>query len=120
MGKIRLHRISDELKRLLSEILLRDFPVSQYGLITVTNVDCSPDLGQAKIYISVYNKDENLSEKTLQKIKYRASRIRSELSHKIVLKKMPKLLFIRDETQDYAEKIEKLIRKIHEDDNSDD
>lgn len=113
MNSMRTQRVADELKRVLGDIFLKDFPVSHFGLLTVTRVICSSDLRQAKVYISVYNKNSDFRKKAIRHIRNKASRIRNILARKIVLKNTPKLIFFEDDSQEYAEKIERLIQSLH-------
>ena len=80
-----------------------------------SSVKVSPDLKIAKIYISVLEKDKR--DSALEKIKSISGFIRSELASRIRIKFVPELKFFIDDTLDYVEKIEGLIKQIHENDN---
>lgn len=114
------HRI-DKLEHLIKEevsmIFLYKLHDPALGLITITNVKISPDLKIAKIYISVFEKEKR--EAVIEKIRERTGFIRTELAHRIRIKFIPELKFFVDDTLDYVEKIEGLIKKIHENDNKD-
>jgi ribosome-binding factor A len=90
---------------------------SSIGFITITSVRVSPDLKIAKIYLSVFEKDKR--DFVLEKVKASSGYIRSELASRIRIKFIPELKFFLDDTIDYVEKIEGLIKKIHQDDNKD-
>ncbi len=111
----RIQKIESMLLQEISSIILFKLNDPAFGFITVTNVRVSPDLKIAKIYISVMEKEKR--EPTLAKIKDTQSIIRSELAHRIKLRFTPELKFFLDESLDYVEKVESLLRKIHEDDN---
>jgi ribosome-binding factor A len=115
------HRI-DKLEHLIKEevslIFLYKLQDSSLGLLTVTNVKLSPDLKIAKIYISVFEREKR--EAVLEKIRGRTGFIRTELAHRIRVKFIPELKFFIDDTLDYVEKIEGLIKKIHKNDNKED
>ena len=53
---LRLERVREMLKRTLGEIIRRDFPPGDCGLITVNDVDVSADLKEAKVYVGVVGK----------------------------------------------------------------
>jgi ribosome-binding factor A len=74
----------------------------------------SPDLKLAKIYLSVF--DNGKRELVLERITASTGHIRTELAHRIRIRYVPELKFFIDDTTDYVEKIENLIKKIHEDD----
>jgi ribosome-binding factor A len=101
---IFLHKLKDKLQD------------SEIGFVTVTDVKVSADLKIAKIYISVL--DRKKREAVLEKIKLKTGLVRSLLASRIRIKFTPELKFFIDDTLDYVEKIEGLIKKIHEDDDN--
>lgn len=109
------HLIKEEISLIFLHKLQDRFQLSSFGFITITSVKVSPDLKIAKVYISVFEKDKR--EAALEKIKSASGYIRSELASRIRIKFVPELKFFIDDTLDYVEKIEGLIKKIHENDN---
>ena len=105
-------RVGELIKQSLSMIFIREeakIPELDTKSITVTEVRMSPDLKTAKIFIiPLGGKD---SEKVIDKLKEFSFVIRKVLSKKIIVKFMPKLFFVTDDSFDYAEKIESLIRQ---------
>lgn len=120
MVDFRKQRVSDEIKRIIGEIFIKDLPGNKTGLITVTNVQCTSDLRIAKIYISIYNENAEQRQKTLKNIIRRASYIRGLLGNRISLRYVPKLVFYEDDTMQYADTIERLIQTIHKPEEDDD
>ncbi len=114
----RIDKIEHLIKEEVSMIFLYKLQDPALGLLTVTNVKVSPDLKIAKIYISVFEKEKR--EAVLEKIREKTGFIRTELAHRIRIKFTPELKFFIDDTLDYVEKIEGLIKKIHENDNKED
>ena len=110
MSSYRTDKVERLIKEEISSIFLQKLQNPQLGFLTITNVKVSPDLKQAKIYISVFEKEKR--ELVLDKIGF----IRAELAQRIRIKFTPELKFFLDDTQDYVEKIEGLIDKIHKDD----
>lgn len=110
----RKDKLSQLIKEEVSWIFLHKLNDPSFGLITVTNVRMSPDLKIAKIYISVFEKENR--QMVLHRIKEAKGSIRAELAHKIKVKFIPELDFYIDDTTDYVEKIEDLFKKIHKDD----
>lgn len=110
----RIDKIENLIKQEISLIFLLKLQNLDSSLITITNVRVSPDLKIAKIYVSIFEKDRR--EVVLEKIKFKAKFIRSELASRITIKFVPELKFFLDDTLDYVEKIEGLIKKIHEND----
>ena len=105
-------RVGEMIKQSLGQIFLRDeakLPSLDTKNITVTEVRMSPDLKNAKAYvIPLGGKDIEKSVKVLTTF---SKEIRQALSKKINMKFLPKVFFVGDKSFDYAEKIEKLIRK---------
>jgi len=114
LSSYRIDKVQRLIKEEISLIFLQKFQNSDFGLLTITRVKVSPDLKQAKIYISVFEKEKR--ELVLDKIQLKLGFIRSELAHRIRLKFTPELKFFIDDTLDYVEKIEGLIDKIHRED----
>ena len=110
----RIDKVEHLIKEEISLIFLHKLSNLNLGFITITNVRVSPDLKMANIYLSVFDKEKR--ELVLDKIEERKGYIRSELAHRIRIKFIPELKFFIDDTLDYVEKIEGLIKKIHEDD----
>ena len=105
-------RVGELIKQSLGQIFLRDeakVPSIDTKNITVTEVRMSPDLKNAKAYvIPLGGKD---SEKAVDVLTEFSHRIRMVLSKKIDMKFLPRVHFVSDKSFDYAEKIEKLIKK---------
>jgi len=79
--------------------------------ITVTEVRMSPDLKTAKAFVlPLGGKDSN---EAVDKLKEFSFVIRKVLSKKVAMKFLPKILFVKDESFDYAEKIENLIKQTN-------
>jgi len=114
MTSYRIDKVERLLKEEISLIFLHKMKNEGYGFLTITNVKVSPDLKQAKVYISVLEKEKR--ELVLDKLQAKIGFIRSELAHRIRIKFTPELKFFLDDTLDYVEKIEGLINKIHGED----
>jgi len=80
-------------------------------LITVADVQCSPDLKYAKVWLSIL--PDNKAGSTLQLVKKQEGFVYSYLKKHTVLNKIPKLNFIFDDTQKHAATIEDVIKSIN-------
>ncbi len=120
MAGFRIQRFSDEVKKIISEIFINELSGDDLGFVTVTKVKCSPDLQEAKVYISVYENDENKRTIKFKKIIKKVSKIRGFLGHKLKARHVPNLRFYEDDSLQYAEKIEKLIQKMHKEEEEND
>lgn len=115
MPTYRLEKVSHQIKDEISLIFLHKIQDPNFSLLTVTNVKVSPDLRQAKVYLSVFNKE--MRDEVLDKVTQMKGLIRSHLAKKIRMRYVPELEFFIDDTIDYVEKMEDLFKKIHENDN---
>ena len=107
-------RVGEMIKQALGMIFLRDeakLPNLETREITVTEVRMSQDLKIAKVFVLPLG-GKNAQE-VIDKLKEFSFVIRKVLSKKITIKFLPKLLFVKDESFDYAEKIENLIKQTH-------
>lgn len=114
---IRTEKVAEEIKHRITDVLSKDIAELQLGLVTVTKVIVSSDLKNAKIFVSFLG-NKTPVEKCLDKINYRKKQIRMHLGARIHLKVTPELQFYHDDTMEYADHIEKLIKEIHKDDNA--
>ena len=107
-------RVGEMIKQALGMLFIRDeakLPNVSTKEITVTEVRMSPDLKTAKIFVMPLGGKN--AEEIIEKLKEFSFVIRKVLSKKIVMKFLPKLLFVKDESFDYAEKIENLIKQTN-------
>ena len=105
-------RVGEMVKQALGMIFLRDeakLPNIETKEITVTEVRMSQDLKIAKAFVLPLG-GKNAQE-SVNKLKEFSFVIRKVLSKKIIVKFLPKLFFVNDDSFDYAEKIENLIRQ---------
>ena len=107
-------RVGEMIKQSLSMIFLRNeakVPNLETNIITVTEVRMSQDLKIAKAYVlPLGGKD---ADEVIKKLKEYSFLIRKILSKKIIIKFLPKILFRKDESFEYAEKIENLIKQTN-------
>jgi ribosome-binding factor A len=77
-------------------------------MTSVTSVEVNRDLSIAKVYVSVMGTDEE-RDLTLEALRSAATRLRMELSQQIVIRKMPRLTFITDNTMQSGADMDQLI-----------
>jgi|TARA_B100000287_G_scaffold414280_1_gene446708 ribosome-binding factor A len=107
-------RVGEMIKQSLSMIFLRNeakVPNLETNTITVTEVRMSQDLKIAKAYVLPLG-GKNADE-VIERLKEYSFLVRKILSKKVMVKFLPKLLFRKDESFEYAEKIENLIKKTN-------
>jgi|TARA_B100001964_G_scaffold202488_1_gene230859 ribosome-binding factor A len=107
-------RVGEMIKQSLGQIFLKGeakVPTLETNNITVTEVRMSPDLKNARVYvIPLGGKD---LDKVVNLLTDFSFLVRKALAKKIHMKYLPKISFTSDKSFDYAEKIEKLIKKTH-------
>ena len=107
-------RVGEMIKQTLGMLFIREeakLPNLSTKEITVTEVRMSTDLKTAKIFVMPLGGKN--AEEVVKKLKEFSFVIRKVLSKKIVMKFLPKLYFVKDNSFDYAEKIENLIKQTN-------
>ncbi len=111
MDTLRQNKISRLIQKELASFFQSESRNYFQGkMITVTQVRVSPDLSLAKVYVSIFPLKEN--EDFLPTITQHTKIIRNGLSRKIryQVRIIPELVFYRDDSIDYADRIDKLLR----------
>tara|TARA_B110000467_G_C18218257_1_gene421530 strand:- start:536 stop:940 length:405 start_codon:yes stop_codon:yes gene_type:complete len=110
-------RVGEELRHLISNALHRETfydVVLESNNITVTEVNVSPDLKNAKVYIMPLGGENKIEVlESLNKIK---GYIQKLISSEIQLRQIPRLSFVIDTTFEYANKIDNIIKNIRKND----
>jgi len=116
INKKRLNRISEEVKRVVSELIQREIKDPRINPFTsVTKVEVTNDLSYANIYISIMGNDDD-KQNTLEGLKSARGFIRREIGNRIDLRHAPEPVFHIDESIEHSLYISKLIDKIHKED----
>jgi ribosome-binding factor A len=113
---VRSDKVASLVKQEVSSIFQRYFGMEEYGFLTVTEVRMSPDLKNAKVYVSVFG-DAERKQRSMDLLEGQKSFIRAELGHSVNLKFTPALTFYLDESLDRAMLIENLLNRIHNEPN---
>ncbi len=114
-GANRQERLNSELQKEIYEIISRRLKnplVTE--MFSVLKVDCAKDLSFAKVYISIYSKDPIKSQNTFSAINSDAKKIRHELSKSMILRTVPELRFVLDDSMEYSDKINKIFKQIEQ------
>ena len=109
----RTERLGREIQRQLGEIFLeltRDNDEFKDKFISVTAVNMTPDLLEARAYLSIFPSED--AKAVLEKIKEMKSEIRYRLGKRMShIRRIPDLKFFHDDTLDYLERIDQLLKK---------
>lgn len=83
------------------------------GLATVTEVRVTPDLKQAKVYVSVMGTEAEQAS-TIKGLTAASGYVRHELSERLQMRRAPEVMFVLDRSQEYSERIDDLIRRTRQ------
>lgn len=111
--KKRQEKVNSLLEREISKLLVRGRLEGVSGLLTITRVEVSADLRQAKVFFSILGQN---AEEVAEVLKDHVYEIQGELNRKLVMKRLPRLVFVPDHSGEYADHISKLIHELHHDD----
>jgi ribosome-binding factor A len=109
----RPQRLALQIQHEVSLLISREMKDRRIGFITVTGVRLSPDLRHAKIFVSMMDDSESRKTENMEILNRASGWIRRELGRKIHIKSLPEIEFLADFSQDYGEKIDRLIEEIH-------
>ncbi|MCI1857932.1 MAG: 30S ribosome-binding factor RbfA [Sporolactobacillus sp.] len=112
MAKLRVHRVAEQMKKEMSDIIERRLKDPRIGFVTVTGVEVTGDLQEATIYISVLG-DEEKQTATMEGLTKAKGFIRSEIGRRIRLRKTPEIQFKFDRSIEYGSHIDRLINDLH-------
>jgi ribosome-binding factor A len=106
----RMRRVNESVRRVLSEALpeLKD---PRIGFVTVTGVETSADLRQARVYVSVLGSEHNL-EQTLAGLAAARGVLQARLARELRIKRTPTLVFEYDPSVEAGVRMSKLIDKL--------
>lgn len=111
METTRQNKISRLLQKELSEIFLTETRKMPGTLVSVSVVRISPDLSIAKAYLSIFPSEK--ASETIESINASSREIRYQLAQRVrfQLRKIPELNFYLDDSLDYIENIDNLLKK---------
>jgi ribosome-binding factor A len=113
MGTPRLIRVNELLKREIAEDLYRNFSMSDFdaAAITVTRVECAPDLRDANVFISIFG-HENERDRMISYLNRHRQEIIRLMIKRVKLKYTPRLHFILDESIEGGDHILSLLAEM--------
>ena len=115
MQGTRLDRVTQLLKEEVSLLLQRELKDPRLGFVTVTEVDTSKDLRQAKIFVSVLGGDEQWAA-SLSALESARGFVRNWLRQHLDLRVTPELQFRPDRSMEHAARIQALLKGLHPND----
>ncbi|MBI5476293.1 MAG: 30S ribosome-binding factor RbfA [Ignavibacteriales bacterium] len=114
---LRTEKVASLIKEEIGSYIAREYRDPAYGFITVTDVIVTPDLRIAKIYVSIMGTDA-VKSATLKMLEDNKGELRMVVGSHLRLKFTPAINLYLDETLDRVEKIEKLLKQIHQEEDN--
>ncbi len=105
----RIEKVNSLLEHEISKIILRDFGFAG-SLVTLTHVDASANLIQAKAYISVL--PEENTDKVISVLNRGVYDVQKKINALVNMRPVPKIIFVKDEKIREAARVEELLEKI--------
>jgi ribosome-binding factor A len=108
----RIQKVQKVAREVLGEAI-QNLKDPRIGFVTVTAVRISADLRHARVFVSVLGTEEE-RQATMAGLASATPRLRAELGHEMRIKYLPELIFELDTVPETAERVEQLIRQLHE------
>ena len=110
-SQLRIEKLQELIKQEVGKMLLYDIKDPRIGFVTVTEVEMTGDLREAKIYVSIMGNDEQIKN-SMEGLQSALGFIRREIGKRIRLRFTPEISFAPDKSLDYSEHIQKLLLQI--------
>jgi ribosome-binding factor A len=113
----RSDRVGDMIHREVSDMLIRGIKDPRTSLVTITAVRISDDLKMAQVYFSVRGGEED-RQRSSEGLDSAKGFIKREIGRRLRLKYVPDIVFKFDPSLEYADRIDRLIKGIHEEEDT--
>lgn len=112
MANHNLNRLTEDIKREISSALpeIKDKRISG-EIVSVSHIELTSDLSYCKVYISVLGNERKTNE-AVECLEKAAGFFIKRINSRIKMRKMPKLIFLPDNSQEYYEKISRIIDEL--------
>jgi ribosome-binding factor A len=110
MSGDRMRRVDEAMREVLSDAITSELKDPRVGFVTVTAVDTSPDLRQARVYVSVLG-TEPQRRRSLDGLRSAHGFLQRRVADELRLKHTPTLDFAYDDTAENAQRIHELLRR---------
>lgn len=112
MASVRYDRINEEIKKALSEIIREMKDPRIAPMTTVMRALATNDLKLCKVYISVYDKNDDARKETVAQLNRAEGFIAREVGRRIELRRIPEFKFILDDSIEYSVRISEILDKL--------
>ena len=112
MANYRGGRINEEVRREVSVIIRDEIKDPRMtAMVSITSVKVSKDLKYAKVFVSIFGKNEEEKQETFAALKSASGYVRREVGQRMNLRNTPQIIFELDDSISYSMRIEELIEK---------
>jgi ribosome-binding factor A len=109
MPTARMRRVNESIKEILGDAITTELKDPRIGFVTVTDVDTSPDLRTARVYVSVLGTEEE-RERSLTGLRSSHGFLQGKIASSMRMKRTPTLTFEYDESAERGDRISRLLR----------
>jgi ribosome-binding factor A len=109
MPTARMRRVNESIKEILGDAISTELKDPRIGFVTVTDVDTSPDLRAARVYISVLGSEEE-RERSLAGLRSSHGFLQGKIASAMRMKRTPTLTFEYDDSAERGDRISRLLR----------
>ena len=115
---VRQERVRELLKRQIGEVIRREFPVEEVGVITVNEVGVSNDLHSATVFVGIVGSADQ-RKKALDVLQKDRKRLQGLVGREVVLKYTPQLKFVADESVTKGNRVLAILDELEKTDKKD-
>lgn len=109
----RPDRVADQIRGELGQLLAREVHDPGIGFVTITRVQVSPDIQQARVFYTALG-DEKARQNSGRALDRAMPFLRRQIGARLRLKRVPELKFLYDESIAGQDRIEQLLRELHD------
>jgi ribosome-binding factor A len=109
VASYRMRRVNEAIKEIIGTALTQDIKDPRIGFVTLTGVDTTPDLGHAKVFVSVYGKQAE-KDATLEGLRAARPFLQRLISDELKTRRTPTLEFVYDVSVDQGMRIQALLK----------
>lgn len=111
MASLRQERVRELLKRAIGEVIRREIPVNEAGLVTVNDVDVAGDLQSAMVFVSILGTPAQ-QKRGMEVLAQERKRIQGLMAREVILKYTPTLKFVSDDSVVRGNRVLEIIDEI--------
>ena len=112
--QLRVEKLQELIKQEMGKMLLTDLKDPRIGFVTVTDVEMTGDLREAKIYVSIMGGQDEVKN-SFEGLQSALGFIRREIGQRIKIRFTPEISFALDTSLDYGDHIQKLLLQVEGD-----